>query len=98
MKLLMIHADYLEFETKEKTKVAEDVPDDEKSGRLEETLVAFMAVEKEDESDPEAVIDKAFDEIRDVFERVGAESVVVYPYAHLSQSLSSPETAVWPVS
>ncbi len=94
MKLLLIHADYLEYEATEKTQVAEEIPDEQKSGRAEETLVAFMAIEEDDESETEAVIENAFEEIRDVFERVGAESVVVYPYAHLSQSLSSPETAV----
>lgn len=94
MRLLLIHADSLEFEAKEKTKVAEEVPDNQKSGRASETLVAFMAIEEEDESDPEAVVENAFDEINQVRERVEAESVVLYPYAHLSQSLASPEIAI----
>ncbi len=94
MKLLLIHADFLEFEAKEKTKLAEDVPEEEKSGRAEETLVAFMAIEREDEDNPDLVIEKAYDEIEDVRGKVNAESVVVYPYAHLSQSLSSPDTAI----
>ncbi len=94
MRLLLIHSDFLEFEAKKKTNVAEDVPEDQRSGRAEETLVAFMAIEQEDESDPETVIEKSFEEIEEVFEKVGAESVVIYPYAHLSPSLSSPETAI----
>lgn len=94
MKLLLIHADFLEFETRKKTKLAEEVPEEQKSSRAEETLVAFMAVEEEDEADPEAVSADAFEEIEEVRGKVGAESVVVYPYAHLSQSLSSPETAI----
>lgn len=94
MRLLLIHADFLEFEAKEKTNVAEDIPEDQRKGRAEETLVAFMAIEQQDESDPELVIEKSFDEINKVFEKVGAESVVIYPYAHLSPSLSSPETAI----
>ncbi len=90
----MIHVDFLEFEAKKKTKVAEDIPEDQKTGRAEETLVSFMAIEREDEEDPDLVIEKSFEEIREVLEKVGAESVVIYPYAHLSQSLSSPEVAI----
>lgn len=90
----MIHADFLEFEAKEKTEVAEEIPEEQRSGRAEETLVSFMAIEEGDESDPEAVIENATEEIKEVYQKVGAESVVIYPYAHLSQSLSSPENAI----
>lgn len=93
MRLLLIHADFLEFEAKEKTSVAEDISESEKTGRAEETLVAFMAIEEEDQSDPDVIVEKSFDEINEVYEKVGAESVVIYPYAHLSQSLASPEIA-----
>lgn len=89
----MIHADFLEFEVKKKTGVAEDISEDRKTGRAEEALVSFMAIEKEDEKDPDIIIEKSFEEIREIFEEVGAESVVIYPYAHLSQSLSSSEVA-----
>lgn len=94
MRLLLIHADYLEYEARKETKIAEEISEEQKSGRAEETLAAFMAIEERDEKDPDQVIRKAFDEINDVRNNVGADSVVVYPYAHLSESLSSPETAI----
>ncbi|MFB6215760.1 MAG: threonine--tRNA ligase, partial [Candidatus Aenigmatarchaeota archaeon] len=94
MKLLLIHSDYLEFQAKKETKVAEDIPEDQKSGRAEETLVVFTAAEKEDEENMDAVIRKSIDEINQVRDQVGAESVVIYPYAHLSESLATPEKAV----
>ncbi|NYT01698.1 MAG: threonine--tRNA ligase [Methanosarcinales archaeon] len=94
MQLLLIHSDYIEFEAKRPTKVAEDVPDDAKSGRLEEALCAFIAVEKYDEDDPQAVVAQASKEIADVATQVKAERVMLYPYAHLSSALSSPDTAV----
>lgn len=94
MRLLLIHADYLEFEAREETQIAEEVPEEQKSGRAEESLAAFMAIEEVDEEYPKQVIENAFEEIDDIRGRVGAESVVVYPYAHLSESLSSPETAI----
>ncbi len=93
MRLLLIHADFLEFVAKEKTGAAEEISEDRKSGRAEETLVAFIAVEESDESDPDSIIKRAYDEINEVLKKVNAESVVIYPYAHLSQSLSSPEAA-----
>ncbi len=94
MRLLLIHSDYLEFEAKEKTKVAEEVPEEQQTGRAEETLVVFMAIEERDEKDPESIIQNAYSEIDEVLEKVGSDSVVIYPYAHLSQSLGSPETAI----
>ncbi len=92
MKLLLIHSDYIEYEAREETPVAEDEAALE--GRLEEALTAFIAVEEGDEEDIESVVDGAFDEIVDVADELGVEGVMVYPYAHLSQDLASPDAAV----
>ncbi len=46
MKLLLIHADYMEYEVKKKTKLAE--PFEGKGERVDEVLVAFTSVEKGD--------------------------------------------------
>ncbi len=89
MKLLLIHADYIEYEIKKKTKFAENF--EEKGARIDEALVAFVSVEKGDNED---VALKAIEEIRDVAEKVGAERIVIYPYAHLSSDLADPEKAV----
>jgi threonyl-tRNA synthetase len=45
MQLLLIHSDYIEYETKKQTPVAEKIEESLKSGRLEEALTAFTAVE-----------------------------------------------------
>ena len=90
MKTLYIHADYLEFNVKKATPVAEDITDEEKQGRFEEVLVAFISVEKRDEDNPDAVAKAAAKDIKETAETVGAERIVLYPYAHLSSSLSSP--------
>jgi threonyl-tRNA synthetase len=94
MKLLLIHADYIEYEAKSRTKMAEEVEGELRAGRSEEVLVAFTAVEKGDEEAPSKAAELASREIEEVFKEVGAERIVVYPYAHLSSSLSSPEVAV----
>jgi threonyl-tRNA synthetase len=94
MRILLIHADYLEFEAKQPTPMAEEVPPELKSGRVDEALVAFIAVEEDDGADPDAVVENAAKEIESVFRKVEAERIVLYPYAHLSPSLSSPTVAI----
>jgi threonyl-tRNA synthetase len=91
MKTLYIHSDYLEYAVKKPTPVADQITEDEKQGRFEEVLVAFISVEKEDESDPEAIAKKVTDDLVQVSKKVGADTIVLYPYAHLSSSLSSPD-------
>ncbi|WP_406671090.1 threonine--tRNA ligase [Methanolobus sp. ZRKC4] len=94
MQLLLIHSDYIEYEVKKSTPVAEKIEESFKSGRLDEALTAFIAVEKADESATDEVISKAIAEIKGVAAQVKAENIMVYPYAHLSSDLSSPKVAV----
>lgn len=94
MQLLLIHSDFIEYEVKKATPVAEKISDDARSGRMDEALVAFIAVEKADESDPQEMVRGACEEIRRVAGEVKTQRIVLYPYAHLSSSLSKPEVAV----
>ena len=89
MKLLLIHADYMEYEVKKKTKLAE--PFDGKGERVEEVLVAFTSVERGDNED---VVRRAAEAIREVAEKVNARRIMIYPYAHLSSNLADADTAV----
>ncbi len=93
MRMLLIHSDYLKYQTKSKTRIAEEIDDDKKHGEYNESLVAFTAVEKEDEENIELAIKNAVKEIIDVYSKVKAENIVIYPYAHLSSSLSAPDVA-----
>ncbi len=91
MKLLLLHSDYIEYEaTKKALKTAPDLGEDEKAGRLEEALCAFITVESVDEDDLAAAVRKTAKEIRDVAAQVKAERVMLYPYAHLSEDLAKP--------
>jgi threonyl-tRNA synthetase len=94
MQLLFIHADYIEYEAKSKTRVAEDIAAERRNERIEEPLVAFIAVERGDEQNPSYVVEKAADEALSIAGQVKAERIVLYPYAHLSSELASPETSV----
>ncbi len=89
MRLLLIHADYIEYEPKKKTKIAE--PFEGKGERVEDCLVVFTAVER---GDDDRVVKRAVEEIRDVAKKVKVERIVIYPYAHLSSDLADPETGV----
>ena len=91
MKTLYIHSDYLEYTVKKSTPVADQISEEEKQGRFEEVLVAFISVEKQDEEDLEGIARRAVDDLLEVAKKVKAEKVVLYPYAHLSSSLSSPD-------
>jgi threonyl-tRNA synthetase len=82
MQLLLIHSDYIEYETKKRTPVAEEIDPSMKSGRMEDGLTAFVAVESYDEADPIATAENAVGEIRKLAEQVKIERIMLYPYAH----------------
>jgi threonyl-tRNA synthetase len=92
MKTLYIHADYMEYEVKKPTPVAEEIDEAHHKGRLEEVLVAFITVEKRDEGRIDQVSEEAAADLKDTAEKVGAMRVMLYPYAHLSPELSDPKT------
>ena len=94
MRALYIHADSMEFEVKDRTKVAEDIPDDLNNGKMDEVLVVFITVESEDEGKTAQVATEASKDILATRERIGAERVMLYPYAHLSSSLAKPKASI----
>lgn len=93
MRILLIHSDYLKYKTKSKTKIAEEITDERKKGEFENALVAFTAVEKEDEQNSSKIVENAVSEIINVSGQVKPDNVIIYPYAHLSSSLGSPDLA-----
>jgi len=94
MKILSLHCDYISFKPlkkalKEPEKLSKER---EKEVKVEEVLVILTAVEKQDESN-DKILDKYIENIEDLAKQVKAENIVLYPYAHLSASLSSPSFA-----
>jgi threonyl-tRNA synthetase len=92
MRLLLIHSDYIEYEAKKKTKMAEECS--VLTDRVEEALTVFCAVESIDEEDLEGVVLQAIGEVTKTAGQVNVKNILIYPYAHLSSDLSSPETAI----
>lgn len=93
MRTLMIHSNYLRYKTRSKTKLAEEINDEQRDSGVDDALVCFIAVEQEDEENPDIIIKKSIKEILNVQNKVNADNIVVYPYAHLSSSLSKPDVA-----
>ena len=90
MIILLIHASEFSFLVKEK---AIKNPEELKlpSLKKENVLVAFTTVEK---GDDEEIIKRTIKEIIDVYNKVKASAIVIYPYAHLSDNLESPSLAI----
>jgi len=91
MRILLIHADSIEYVVKKKTKLAE-VWDKEKDS-FDEVLVAFCAMESPDEVDINRIISGAVLEIKETAGKVKTDRIMIYPYAHLSSDLASPDIA-----
>ena len=90
MRILQLHCDYVEYTpVKKEIKSAEEL--DPQSKRLEEVVVAFVAVEESDNAD---VAKRAIGEISESMKKVGCAKLLLYPYAHLSSKLASPTTAL----
>src|SRR5205809_4013049 len=95
LRLLLIHADKFEYESKEKAvKEPELLPDHAKKGMLQDGLVVFTTVEKGDEASPENTATNAAASIEEVLGWLKTNRVMIYPYAHLSTDLASREPAI----
>ena len=95
MKLLLIHADRFEYETKEKAvKEPEPILESNKKGGITDGLVVFCTIEKTDEFQADKVAENAANSIEEVLGWVKTKRVMVYPYAHLSTNLAAPDAAL----
>ena len=59
--------------------------------RLEEVVVAFIAIEDGDDS---SVAQNALSQIKNSMEKIGCKKLLLYPYAHLSSNLAKPSIAM----
>jgi threonyl-tRNA synthetase len=95
VRLLLIHADKFEYESKEKAvKEPESIPDHAKKGVLQDGLVVFTTVEKGDEQSPENTATNAAASVEEVLGWLKTNRVMIYPYAHLSTDLAGREPAL----
>ena len=94
MRVLLIHSDSFAYEIKEPTKMSEDLPEGHaKKHAFKEALVVFSTIESSD-GDAQAIAEVAAADLADVFAKVKAERLVLYPYAHLSPNLATKKEAI----
>ena len=90
MRVLQLHCDSIEYTPiKKEIKSAEDI--EPKKTVLEEVVVCFIAVENDDDS---TVGKTAIGEIQESMKKIGCKKLLLYPYAHLSSDLASPNTGL----
>lgn len=94
MKFLGLHVDYIKFKPLKKAlKSISELAEEEKSGKeVGESLVVLTSVEKRDKN-IQKIVSEFVKNIRDIAEKVNSKEIVLYPYAHLSKDLASPEIA-----
>jgi len=90
MRILQLHCDNIGYEpTKKEIQSAEEI--DPKPVSIDEVVVCFTAIEKDDNED---IAKNAMTEIQESMKKIGCSKLLLYPYAHLSSNLASPSTAL----
>ena len=90
MRILQLHSDFIVFKPVQKEiSIAEEA--EQKENRLEEVVVLFTAIE---EGDNTATGRKAIDDVRAFLGKQKTNRILIYPFAHLSSSLSQPSEAL----
>lgn len=90
MKLLLNHVARFAFEVTEQTAVGPELAANERSGGTGEALLVKVCTES---GDSDATVEAAAAEIQDVCTEIGVETIVLFPWAHLSRDLADPEAA-----
>jgi len=93
LRVLIIHAEYFKYEVREKAiDSAEITPT--KGGEFNNVLVVFTTVEEGDGRVVNNLSAKVVSDISDIYSKVKASAIVLYPYAHLSSRLAGPDEAM----
>jgi len=90
MRILQLHVDFVEYlPVKKEIDDAEPIFKNEKQ-RIEDTVVILTSIER---GDDETLIEEFVKETLEYLKKIKCDSVVIYPYAHLSSSLEAPRSA-----
>ncbi len=95
MKILSLHSDYIKFKPLKKAlkKIEELSEQEKKETHVKDVLTILTAVEKGD-TDIAGVVKEFVANVKELAKQVKAKNIVLYPYAHLSKDLASPEVAI----
>lgn len=94
MRFLSFHVDHFWYKVTKKgrSKIIEEITEENREGRIEDALVLFISMEKRDEEDPN-MIEKGVSEIEKITSQLKVTNLVILPFAHLFGQLSSLEYA-----
>ncbi len=95
MRFLSFHVEYFWYKVTERgrSKVFEDVKESSKENRVENAVVLFISVEKQDETNS-TFLEKTLEEIETIINQLKVTKVVLLPFAHLFGELGSPQFAL----
>ena len=96
MRILMLHVDYFTSTASEKgrSNIVEDCNLNSRKAQVDEALLVLASVEKQDETNPKIVSERATDEITKIAHQLKVTTIVLHPFAHLFGQLSNPGTAI----
>src|SRR5687767_11134885 len=90
MRILQLHVDFVEYlPVKKEIDFAEPLLKNEKE-RFENCIVILTSIEK---GDDESLIEDFIKETLEYLKKIQCNSVLIYPYAHLSSTLEPPKNA-----
>ena len=91
MRFLSFHVDYFRHKVTKKgrSKVIEEISEENNEHQVEEALVLFISMEKSDEVRPD-IIEKGINEIEKITKQLKVSTIVIIPFAHLFGQLRSP--------
>ena len=94
MRFLSFHVDYFRHKVTKKgrSKVIEEISEENKENKVENALVLFVSMEKSDEAKTE-ILEKGINEIEKITKQLKVSTIVIVPFAHLFGQLSSLEYA-----
>ncbi len=92
MRFLSFHVDYFRYKVTKKgrSKVVEEITEDNRESQIKNALVLFISTEKRDEENSE-IIKKSILEIEKITNQLKISNIVIVPFAHLFGQLSTIE-------
>ena len=92
MRFISFHCEYFKYLTtkKSRSKILEELNEDNKKGTLENVIVLFISVDKKDEND-KTILSKTIIEIEKITKQLKVSNIFILSFAHLFGELSAPE-------
>lgn len=94
MRVLYIHAKNFKYKPLEKVGITAVENIDPREYSFSDVLVVFLTIEKGDFIDRENILNSFLADVKNQLDRLKADSLVIYPYAHLSDNLEEPSKAL----